>query len=132
MRRSPLPLLVLLSFFACKKDPPPPPVIETPPAPVETAPVELAPLVEDAGADADASDGAVKKATGGGSTAASRMKQCCNALRTQAKNLGPSPEAAQLQTIATVCDQAASGTAPEFAPLKSLMAGKNVPPVCQF
>lgn len=125
---------------ACKKDPPPP-VVDAAPALVETvaAPVELAPLIEDAGPDVDASDAAVKKPTGSGMNVnQSRAKQCCNALRAQAKQLGASPEAAQIQAFAATCDGLAAQLgpnagpqAPELAPLRAMLQGKTLPAVCQ-
>jgi hypothetical protein len=126
---------------ACKKPPPavvdagPPPVVE-----VDAAPVNLAPLDEDAGVDAaDANDGAAPKKTGSGlNTNQSRAKQCCSAIRAQAKQLGASPEANMLLGIATTCDQLAvqvgptsGGQAPELAPLRQMLKGKTMPAVCQ-
>lgn len=106
---------------------------------IDAAPTLLAPLDEDAGWDAGV-DAAVKK-TGSGSglnTNQTRAKQCCNALRGQAKALGNSPEAQQLLGVAAMCDGVAlqvgptkGGNAPELAPLRALLAGKNVPPLCQ-
>ena len=130
------PVLVV----CCKKEeaaptpPPPPPPASSP------APVVLAPLDElDAGADADAAEAAAPKpATGGLNTNQSRAKQCCNALRAQAKALGTSPEAAQLTQLATMCDTVAiqvgatsGAAAPELAPLRAMLKGKTIPPLCQ-
>jgi hypothetical protein len=123
----------------CKKEtpvettPPPPPPASAP------APVVLAPLDEtDAGGDAEVDAAPVKHATGGLNVNQSRAKQCCNALRAQAKALGASPEAAQLQSIATMCDTVAvqvgatsGAAAPELAPLRALLKGKTIPPLCQ-
>jgi hypothetical protein len=129
---SAVPLLV-----ACpKKDPPAPDAAPPPPvAEPETGPVVLAPLEEDAGADADAD--AAKKATGPGiSTNVARLRQCCGQLRIQAKALGASPEAGMLLQGASQCDALASqagpaGNAPELGILKTVLAGRNIPPVCQ-
>jgi hypothetical protein len=126
---------------ACKKEPPPAPVIDAAPALVETAPapVELAPLVEDAGPDVADADAAAKKPTGPGMNLnQSRAKQCCQALRAQAKALGASPEAAQLQAFAATCDGLAAQLgpstgpkAPELAPLRAMLQGKTLPGICQ-
>lgn len=133
---SAFPFVVL----ACKKEPPPPVVEVAPPAPVEVAStVALAPLVEDAGPDAtDASTVAKKVGGGGGTVNQSHAKQCCNALRSQAKALGASPEAAQIQGIAAMCDgiaaqlgPTAGGQAPELAPLRAMLKGKTLPAMCQ-
>jgi hypothetical protein len=107
------------------------------PTPSETV---HAPLEEDAGADADAdADAGKPKWTGPGMNVnQARAKQCCNALRTQAKSLGNSPEAAQLNQAAMLCDgvamqlgPTAGGQAPEFAAVRALLQGKTIPPVCQ-
>lgn len=124
-------------MMACKKDPPPPPPPAPTPTPVETAPLELAPLVEDAGADADAEAGKPKATGPGVSANVSRAKQCCNALRNQGKQLGASPEAAQLNSIATMCDAVAgqlgsgAGQDPAFAPVRAMLQGKTLPAACQ-
>ena len=106
---------------------------------IDAAPTLLAPLDEvDAGADTGP-DAAVKKHGGTGlNTNQTRAKQCCTALRTQAKALGNSPEAQQLIGVAAMCDSVAvqvgptaGGNAPELAPLRAMLAGKTVPPICQ-
>lgn len=128
---SAMPLLV-----ACPKKDPPAPDAAPPPAPEpEASTLVLAPLEEDAGADADAAD-AAKKATGPGvSTNVARLRQCCGQLRTQARALGASPEGSMLLQGATQCDvlagQAGAGNAPELGILKAALAGRNIPPVCQ-
>lgn len=127
-----MPLLV-----ACpKKEPPPVPdaAPPPPPPPQEEASV-LLPMEEDAGADADAAD-AAKKWTGTAvPTNVARLKQCCNQLRIQAKGMGASPEAGMLLNAAAQCDTMASAagpnaSVPELGALKTLLAGRNVPPVC--
>lgn len=108
------------------------------PTPSQTDTV-LAPLEDDAGADADASDAAKPKWTGPGLSATQlHVKQCCTALRNQAKTMGNSPEAAQINQAAVLCDQAAmalgpsaGAQAPELAPMRQMLAGKTVPPICQ-
>jgi hypothetical protein len=140
--------LVILSFtsvfplmaVACKK--PPPAVVDAGPPPVEVdaAPAVLTALDEDAGEDAaDAHDGAPAKHAGSGlNTNQLRAKQCCAALRSQAKTLGASPEANMLIGFAATCDTlavqvgpTAGGQAPEFAPLRQMLKGHNIPAVCQ-
>jgi len=131
-----IPLLVA----ACKK--PEPAIVDAgPPPPVATdaAPAILAPLDEDAGDAADAADAApVKHAGSGLNTNQARAKQCCAAIRAQAKQLGASPEANMLMGIATTCDTLAvqvgptsGGQAPELAPLRQMLKGKTMPAVCQ-
>jgi hypothetical protein len=95
-----------------------------PPAPEATAPqiTELAPLEDEGGASADAATEAGKKwhGGGGGSNANQlKIKTCCNAIRSQAKALGASPEAFQLNALAAQCDvfaaqMGAQGSAPEL------------------
>jgi hypothetical protein len=82
----------------------------------------------------------VAKHTGGSPGLTSnqaRAKQCCNALRTQAKALGSSPEANILMGFAVQCDAVAmqigpttGGQAPEFAALRTLLQGHSMPGVC--
>lgn len=131
---------ILAAAQACKKDPPPVVVVDSGPPPViDAAPAEIAPLDEfDAGADVDAAD-AAKKPTGSGLTTSQlRAKQCCNALRNQAKALGNSPESAQLIQLATMCDTIAlnlgpskGGSAPELEPIRQILKGKaTLPPLC--
>src|SRR5579872_2317005 len=77
-----------------KAEPVEQPKVEAP-APAPTPEVaELAPLVDDAGVDAGFDAGVVKKAAGGGGGANAnqlKVKQCCNAMRAEAKQLGASP-----------------------------------------
>lgn len=109
--------------------PPPPPPVE------DAAPLVLVPVEEDAGADAGA-DAGPKKYTGpAGNANVARLKQCCAALGTQAKQLGASPEAGMLQQAAAQCSAmagqaGATGNAPELGVLRTLLAGRTVPAVC--
>src|SRR5262245_37247495 len=82
------PLLV-----ACpKKEVPAAPEAAPPPAPVEAAVVDLTPIVEDAGPDVY--EASAPKYTGPAvNPMVARIKQCCAAIRAQAKALGSSPEA---------------------------------------
>lgn len=120
-----------------KKEEPKPEVEPTPPA-TNTAPVEVMPAIEDAG-EPDVNEAAPPKKHTGPSmnTNQYRAKQCCSALRKQAKALGNSPEGAQLMTLATQCDAFAmqmgptsTGQAPELMPLRLLLKGQKVPAVC--
>lgn len=105
-----------------------------PPPPVEAAVVDLTPIVEDAGPDVY--EASAPKWTGPApNPMVTRIKQCCAAIRAQAKALGASPEANMINTAAASCDAlaaqaAASGNAPEFTAVKSLMQGKPLPAVC--
>jgi hypothetical protein len=130
---------VVVSFPAalmgCPKKPAPAVEDAAPVAPPASTPevTELAPLVEEAGADADA---APKKWAGGPATNPNQLKikQCCNALRTQAKTMGNSPE---LNTMAMTCDAIAAqvgpaGNAPEFAQLRAILKSVQLPGACNF
>jgi hypothetical protein len=128
---------VMPVLVACpKKDPPAADAAPPPPPEPEAAPVVLTPLEEDAAADADADADAGKKATGPGvPTNVARLRQCCGQLRTQAKGMGASPESGVLLQAAAQCDglaaQAGPGAnAPELGLLKTVLAGRNIPPVC--
>jgi hypothetical protein len=132
--------LALISLTGCKK--PPPAVVDAgaPPEAPDTSVAALVPLDEDAG-EADASDAAPAHPAAHGAglnTNQSRAKQCCNALRAQAKQLGASPEANMLIGFATTCDTlalqvgpTAGGQAPELAPLRAMLKGHTLPAVCQ-
>jgi hypothetical protein len=129
---SAMPLLV-----ACpKKETPVADAAPPPPPEPETGTLVLAPLEEDAGPDADA-DADAKKPTGPGvPTNVLRLRQCCGQLRTQAKAVPGSPEGAMLLSAAAQCDalaaQAGPGAnAPELGILKTALAGRNLPPLCQ-
>jgi hypothetical protein len=122
----------------CPKKPPPPPVdtVDAAPAPADTSsgPTVLQPLDDDLGVDA-AEAGPPKKVAKPGSANAARIKQCCAAIRNQAKSMGTSPEANLLVGFAMQCDQfavaATSGNAPEFAAFRNAIAGHTLPPACQ-
>ena len=134
------PILVLAA--GCKKDQPVV-VLDSgpPPAAIDAAPADLTPLdTLDAGDDAaDAAD-AAKKAVGDGlTTSQRRAKQCCTALRSQAKAMGSSPESAMLVGIAAQCDAIALNLgpskgpqAPELEPIRAILRGKpTLPALCQ-
>jgi hypothetical protein len=124
---------------ACNK-PPTAAVFDAGPPPVATdaAPTILVPLDEGAGSTVDAAVAVVKHVGGPAvSSNQARAKQCCNALRTEAKTLGASPEANLLIGFAAQCDVVAmqigptsGGQAPEFAGIRQLLKGHNMPPVC--
>lgn len=120
---------------ACGKKPPPPPIDLPPPvAPIDASVVQIAPLddAEDAGVDAPPA-----KPHGPWTptnTNAARVKQCCNAIRGQAKNLGASPEATLMMGVALQCDlvaaQVAGGSAPEFSQVRQMLKGRTLPAAC--
>jgi hypothetical protein len=95
----------------------------------------LEPLDDDAGPDAGPA-GPVKHGGGGGGggTNAARIRQCCNAMRKQAANMGASPEANIVVGLAGQCDllaaQAAGGTAPEFGAFRQMISGRTLPSAC--
>jgi hypothetical protein len=130
------PAVFAVLLLGCPKKDPPAVVDAAPPPPpvVEAAVVDLTPIVEDAGPDVV--EASAPKYTGPAvNPNVARIKQCCAAIRKQAKDLGSSPEAATIQSAAASCDQlaaqaGASNNAPEFAIVKSLMAGKPMPAVC--
>ena len=132
-----LPLLTL----GCPKKPPPMVVEDAGPPPPASVPTmtELAPLVmEEAGVEDAAPEAAPKKYTGPAvSQNQSRIEQCCNAMRAQAKSMGSSPEAFQLNAGAAYCDNVAkqvgpAGSAPEFAQIRAMLKSIKLPSACQF
>jgi len=135
-------LAVAAAGVACSKKAPPPaddaalPAIPPPSAPTVT---ELAPLVDDGGDDAAPEAAAPKKWAGGAPYNANqaKIKECCNAMRAQAKQMGSSPEAFQLDAFATQCETFVSqvgpqGTAPEFAQIRQLLKSIKLPSACKF
>ncbi|MBX3231331.1 MAG: hypothetical protein KIT84_10335 [Labilithrix sp.] len=65
-----------------------------------------------------------------------KLRQCCAALATQAKQLGASPEAGMLagyaaQCQALVAQAGPSGNAPELGPLRGYLQGANIPAICK-
>jgi hypothetical protein len=120
-----------------------PPVVdagETPPPASSPSVMELAPLVEDDAGDAGdgAAEAGPKKWTGpGGNPNQVRIQACCNAMRSQAKTLGASPEAFQLQAVAGQCDVFAKqvgpgGNAPELNQLRQILRSVKLPGACNF
>ncbi|HXX69748.1 MAG TPA: hypothetical protein VEK07_21380 [Polyangiaceae bacterium] len=112
--------------------PPPPP----PSAPTVT---ELAPLIDDAGADADAAEAEAPKRRPGPAMTANqaKIKACCNAMRAQAKQLASSPEGYQLNSMAAQCDVFVTqlgpqGSAPELTQFREILKTIKLPSACQF
>jgi hypothetical protein len=113
-----------------------------PPAPASAPTVtELVPLADDAGPDADAAPEAGKKPSGGGggyNANQTKIKACCNAMRAQAKTLGPSsPEGFQINALAAQCDSFATqvgpaGNAPELNQLRQILKSLTLPSACQM
>ena len=120
------------------------PVVEdagAPPPPTSAPTVtELAPLTDDGGPDAaDAAPEAGKKPSGGPGYNANQMKikACCNAMRAQAKAMGGSPEAFQINALAAQCDMFATqvgppGNAPELNQLRQILKSLTLPSACQM
>jgi hypothetical protein len=114
--------------------PPPPP----PSAPTVT---ELAPLIDDGGADADAAAAeaeAPRRRPASVMTAnQTKIKACCSAMHAQAKQLGNAPEGYQLNTMASQCDLFVAqlgplGQAPELSQFRELLKNVKLPSACQF
>ncbi|MFO0739138.1 MAG: hypothetical protein U0270_24790 [Labilithrix sp.] len=105
-----------------------------PPPPVETV-TNLVPMEEDAGQpDADAEAGPIHRGPAVNVNVA-RMQACCNALAAQGKQNANSPEGQMILSAAAQCNVAAknvgpSGTAPEFAMVRQMLAGKTLPAAC--
>ncbi|HEY8042092.1 MAG TPA: hypothetical protein VIF15_19950 [Polyangiaceae bacterium] len=127
-----MPVLVM----GCPKKPVPVEDAAPPPEPPEAA--VLAPLTDDGGDDGEAEAEAGKKWTGPGvNPNQQKISACCNAMRAQAKTLGASPEAFQLQAAAAQCDVFAKqvgpgGNAPELAQLRAMLKSVKLPAACQF
>lgn len=127
-------------LLACPKKPPPPVVEDaSPPPPPSASVTELVPITEDAGDDAAPEAAAPKKWTGPAmNNNQLRIKDCCNAMRAQAKQMGPSsPEGFQLNALAAQCDLVAAqvgpqGTAPEFNQLRQMLKSIKLPVACQL
>jgi hypothetical protein len=100
----------------------------------DAAPVDLT-TTDDSGVDAGI-DAALPAHHPGGNANVAKIKACCNALRTQAKAMGSSPEGGVILGIASQCDAVAvqagtAGTAPELAVIRNMMKGRTIPSVCQ-
>src|ERR1700677_924096 len=142
IRRFALAALVATWVAGCpKKEAPVVVDAAPPPAPEPTPPAvtELAPLEDDSGPPVDAATEAGKKWHGGAATNANqiKIKECCNAIRAQAKVLGSSPEAFQLNALSLQCDafaaqMGAAGSAPELNQLRQILKTAKVPVACQM
>ncbi|HXN34270.1 MAG TPA: hypothetical protein VN894_20555 [Polyangiaceae bacterium] len=112
---------------------------EAPPPPSAPTVTEIAPLTDttDAG-DAAAEAASPKKWVGPAvNPNQSKLAACCAAMRTQAKQMGQSPEAFQLSAAAVQCDVfvkqvGPQGTAPELAQVRQLLKSVKLPSACQF
>lgn len=142
-RRSPFRRLLILiavsgivpTLGACpKKEPAPVPDAEPPPPPVVIdAMVELKPIEEDAGVDADAAD-AKPRATGPAtSSLASKVATCCAELKKQSKANGNPPEFAQAIAMcdATAAQLKTNPNAPELNALRPLLGMLSGVPACR-
>jgi hypothetical protein len=138
-RTLPLAALVVgVSLFTlgCPKKPPPPPaeVDAGEPEVVDAGVTQLEPLEDDAGPETGPAGPVRHGGGGGGGANAARIKQCCNAMRKQATNMGASPEANIVIGLAAQCDlvaaQAAGGTAPEFGAFRQMISGRTLPAAC--
>jgi hypothetical protein len=140
-----LTLVALVSALVAgcpKKEAPVVPDAGPPPPPEPSAPqiTELAPIEDDSGPPSDAAAEAGKKKWGGGggyNTNQLKIKQCCNTIRAQAKVLGASPEAFQLNALAMQCDAFAAqvgpqGSAPELNQLREILKTAKLPVGCQM
>jgi hypothetical protein len=132
-------LLVGVSLFnlGCPKKPPPPAaeVDAGEPEVVDAGVTVLEPLEDDAGPETGPATPSPRTGGGGGGgTNAARIRQCCNAMRKQATNMGASPEANIVIGLAAQCDllaaQAAGGTAPEFGAFRQMISGRTLPSAC--
>ena len=105
-----------------------------PPPPTDTN-TNLVPMEEDAGTpDADAEAGPVYRGPAVNPNV-QRMLACCNALGAQGKQNANSPEGQMILSAAAQCTAAAknvgpNGTAPEFAVVRQMLAGKQLPAAC--
>jgi hypothetical protein len=149
MKRSPAQRAAVFFTFAfafpifvmgCPKKQPPVVDAGEPPPPASSATIaELAPLADDAGDEGgDGAPEAGKKWTGPGVNAnQAKIMACCGAMRAEARKLGPSPEAFQLNAVAGQCDVFAkqvgpAGNAPELNQLRQILRSVKLPSACQF
>lgn len=108
----------------------PEPVVDASPEP-PLLPMEP----EDAGVDAGVDAGPPKYTGPAVNVNVARLKQCCNAIAKEAQRLGASPEAGMLTAAAAQCNVLAAqagptGNAPELAPVRGLLAGRQLPAAC--
>jgi hypothetical protein len=99
--------------------------------------VVLQALTEDAGDEGEA-EAAAKHWTGPPTNPnQQKIQACCNAMRAQAKQIGNSPEAFQINALAVQCDTLAkqvgpAGNAPEFNQLRAVLKSIKLPAACSF
>ncbi len=129
---SALPLLV-----GCpKKSEPAPFDAGPPPPPPQDANTNLIPMEEPLDAGVEDADAGKPKYTGPGVSAnVLRIRQCCNALGAEGKRLGGSPEGGMFTAAAAQCSTLAAqagstGTAPELAIVRQMLAGRTLPAAC--
>ncbi len=132
-------LFVPVLMLGCPKKEPMVEDAAPPPPPAVSEVTELAPLSDDAGPDADAAPEAGKKLSGGGGYNSNQLKikACCNAMRAQAKQMGASPEAFQINALAAQCDMfvtqvGPAGNAPELNQLREILKSIKLPSACQM
>lgn len=131
--------LVPLLVMGCPKKEPMVEDTGAPPPPASTPAVtELAPLTDDAGPDAAPEAGKKPSGGGGGYNANQlKIKECCNAMRAQGKQLGSSPEGFQINALAAQCDMFVTqvgpqGNAPELNQLRQILKSVKLPTACQM
>jgi len=133
-------LSVPIFLLGCPKKPPPVVDAGEPPPPASTTVVDLAPLTDDDAGDAGDGEAGPKKWTGTGTASNPnqvKIAACCNAMRAEAKKLGASPEAFQLNAVAAQCDQFArqvgpAGNAPEMNQARAILHSVKLPAACNF
>jgi hypothetical protein len=136
---------VMMSIVGCPEKKAPVVLEAAPPPPPPSAPTvtELAPLIDDAGADADADAAPEAEApkkrpwTAPLTANQAKIKACCSAMRTEAKQLANSPEGYQLRTMADQCDMFVAqlgpqGSAPELSQFREVLKNIKLPSACQF
>ena len=129
---------ISLLAAGCPNRAPPAPVEEAAaPAPTPSV-LDLAPLTDTGDAGDAAVEASAKKWTGPAANPnQAKISACCTAMRAQAKQLGQSPEAFQINALSAQCDLFAkqvgpAGTAPELAQLRQILKSVNLPSACQF
>jgi hypothetical protein len=130
--------LPFLAMGCPKKAPPPVQEAEAPPPASTPTVTDIAPITDTDDAGDAAPEAAAKKWTGPAMNPnQAKIAACCNAMRAQAKQIGQSPEAFQINALAAQCDLFAKqvgpqGTAPEFAQLRAILKSVKLPSACQF
>jgi hypothetical protein len=129
-------------LMGCPKKEPAVVVEEAAAPPPSSAPTvtELVPLTDDAGPDAsDAAPEAGKKYSSGPTFNANQLKikECCNAMRAEAKAMAGSPEGFQINALAAQCDVFVTqvgpqGNAPELNQLRQILKSVKLPTACQM